>query len=488
MVFFNLRRGVSHALYIAVFCVSLIVSVPIATADPSFSYLSLEYRESEANGADGDGYGLQAGWEFAPWGQTGVKPLIFADLSDRDFVSGSAELSFAFTGLGVGAALPLGKEARTSVFALLSYEELDARLTLPNQPNPTPAPGPFPPFQPTPTPTPPPGGPTPTPTPSPTPPPSEQGCNSGTPLDPALDIVDALIPICDILFPGDSTGAKNFSAKSAAAGTESGYGYLVGIRHQFQSGWETGLVYRGREIEDFSESSIRASVGYQWGNWGVTADYEQYDELDIEEIILSLRYVWDDLPERASQPRADNTREPATNSKFAPLTTLDYLAIGYASGSGNTPSRVNTVYSGRFSRLPGLFWRLKGDLLNSANTETSREFYTSDVGAEVGYALPLMNLFDVYATGGYHVFEPEGVGQSDAGTRLGLGAAMRLTQNIELMAERIEISSDIIPSRTEFAARWRITPQDSGGYSVGAYIQDLEGQDALTGLRIQLDL
>lgn len=237
----------------------LLASGSAIAADPTigFNQLGARYISADADSVDGDGFGVDL--QFA------LTDYLFVDFdfSTReleDSAGNSTDVEY-FSG-GLGLNFPLNDAKTVQLFAGVSWEQLEldgAAASADGGDN---------------------GG-------------GDNGggdngggfgCNvTNTPLDQLFSLVGGTLGLCDPASKALATGGDPRT---------DGIGGTVGVRALVWNALEVAAHYDYRDYENFEESIYGVDVGYSFGNWGTVLSYDKYDEFDLDEFSLSLRYTF----------------------------------------------------------------------------------------------------------------------------------------------------------------------------------------------------
>ncbi|MGJ8669487.1 MAG: hypothetical protein ACSHXK_08375 [Oceanococcus sp.] len=238
----------------------LLASSSAIAADPTigFNHLGARYISADANGADGDGFGIDL--KFA------LTNYLYVDLdySTRSLEAGGSSVDVEYFSGGLGGNYALNEAKTIQLFGGLSWEQLQLDGA-------TAAGGG--------------GG-------------GEEGgggaggCDfTGTPLDQLFSVIGGILPICDPNAKALTTGGNPRT---------DGIGATIGVRALVWENLEVAGHYDYREYENFEESVMGLDAGYSFGNWGAVFSYDTYDEFDMDEFSLGVRYTFGSTDEGSS--------------------------------------------------------------------------------------------------------------------------------------------------------------------------------------------
>lgn len=226
----------------------------IASGDGlDFNNLTLHYTYSEAEAADGDGFGAELFYNV--WDNVYLQTAYSSRELEND-AGATAEIDFL--SFGAGYAYPLVESGKYQVFGGLSYEMLDlggrgaSGSQNPDSDN------------------------------------NDGGDDGGGGFDPIGAICEVII-VC----PGAQT--KSFNANGT--GDTSGFGAHVGLRGEVYTNLELAARYQYRAFDDEfpgtgddAEQILGLNLAYRFGQWAAVLNYDNYNTLELDEIYAGIRY------------------------------------------------------------------------------------------------------------------------------------------------------------------------------------------------------
>lgn len=229
----------------------------IASGDGlDFNNLTLHYTYSEAEAADGDGFGAELFYNV--WDRVYLQTAYSTRELDADNGQGSSE--YDFLSFGAGYALPLVETGKYQLFGGVSYEMLDIGATFASVNGGGSGSD---------------GG--------------NDGGGAGGPTGTPLDTVFCLIFVCE-----DGAGTKSIGADGT--GDTGGFGAHVGVRGEVYTNLEVATRYQYRLYEDEfvggedNEQILSLNIAYRFGQWAAVLNYDNYNTLELDEIYAGIRY------------------------------------------------------------------------------------------------------------------------------------------------------------------------------------------------------